>query len=831
MALDKNRMPESKVVDGIEYVWDDRYGYLPADQRAPYQIEGEAKPKKPRTAKKGTPKAGPLVAPPKKPSAASAPRAGGPAPRSRSQRLTTAATSGQITPDELSDMLRFQVTPPATRSMGGGAPRMESLIKGTGKYEQYVLNEIKAGRIPADPDMLERAIQRDIDALDAPRPAAQPRPALGQVTATQRQPASMRPKGTVVRKPVNTNTSGPNVTGPARPWAGEALPKAIPASELQQLAAEYGAATDGDIERSIRAMAQDALPGGMDDTASQAFLNTPQQSSFSTLVQEDVDSAMAKRANARGSLRNVRAAATGGRQMGGAVPRPAVDAPNVPGFPGRDAQARGLTTGARSQGLDVMGRPIGSAVQMPGQTVRPLGVAASDPFINLNTPAMQQPGYSPAMGVTRPATPFADELIANNWATAPAGNRGAAATAQAAYRNAVAGGSFGGGGGGGGAVAAAAGAADDFGPPGGGFGVPSGGRQLGPPRGAPAPQMSAPGVGASMPARAAANYGDDYARAAAQAVNSQRTNAYMGGFTPGGAAGAVDDVVAGAGDDILRGMGGLRTWARNPVSQWGNLSGGLKGGIGAAAGILAPMAIRAAWDDPNSSWDDATASAAGWGATGAGIGSMILPGWGTAIGGIGGGLIGGIKGYFDAENAGPGTPEEALAANTEMLDQTLNQLGVGGNVRQQLYEQIQVAATFAQSPEEVDAIFQQAGQLLPSLIAQARQEDEANARYAAIQAAILPLMKQQNTAAQQSSQMAQGYLNQAASVQRDPQVAALLKAQGEQLMANQANYANAAYGQMAAAPMFYDLLGGQVQQQSNSAGLTDPNALLAQLGV
>ena len=121
---------------------------------------------------------------------------------------------------------------------------------------------------------------------------------------------------------------------------------------------------------------------------------------------------------------------------------------------------------------------------------------------------------------------------------------------------------------------------------------------------------------------------------------------------------------------------------------------------------------------------------------------------------------------------------------------------------------------------------------LPALMQQYEAVTRQQSRSAAIQAAILPLMQQSSQAGIASARRSQGYLNQAASYQPDPQVAALLRAQSEQVMSN-ANTANtAAYGQMAAGPLIQELT-GLVPQYSTQGGVpnTDVSALLAQLGL
>ena len=289
---------------------------------------------------------------------------------------------------------------------------------------------------------------------------------------------------------------------------------------------------------------------------------------------------------------------------------------------------------------------------------------------------------------------------------------------------------------------------------------------------------------------------------------------------PGGSGGGVPGA-AGRFDNLLFKAGGPKAMAKTAFSRLP-----AAGGWGMAA-QLGGSVSKSLWDDPESQADDALSSALTWGGTGAALGSMILPGLGTAIGGVGGLVTGGIKGFLDGDGT---SQEDILNASAEQrakLDAAFDRLGVSAQARQDLYDRIEVqVALGAKSADEVKAIYAQEAKLAPDLIAQSRRQ----AKLAALQAAILPMMQQNRDMAMQRNQAAQGWLNQAASTQTDPTVASLLRAQGETLMGNAANFANASYGQALAMPTLMDLYGTAGPPPTNSStGLTDYQSLLAQL--
>lgn len=314
-----------------------------------------------------------------------------------------------------------------------------------------------------------------------------------------------------------------------------------------------------------------------------------------------------------------------------------------------------------------------------------------------------------------------------------------------------------------------------------------------------------PGTGLPAPvapAAAVANLADDV----------------LGPATPG--RGAI------AGNNALRNLKGLG-------SVRGLGAGAMRAMPLAGAGLAAGQISSALWDDPNSTVDEGLTGALTGAGVGAGIGSMILPGVGTAIGGALGGIGGGLIGLFGPKGTGEKAVQSEFGNLTEKMNRQLDQLGVPDEVRQDLYEQINMAVTMqAGSKADVKAIFAAATAQLPAMLQDYEVTSQRQSRAAAIQAAILPLMERSAAASTAAAQRSAGWMQQAASRQTDPQVGDLMRAQAETLMAQNQASNNAAYGQMGAAPLIQELT-GFAPQYSTQGGVpaTDTAALLSQLGL
>jgi hypothetical protein len=320
------------------------------------------------------------------------------------------------------------------------------------------------------------------------------------------------------------------------------------------------------------------------------------------------------------------------------------------------------------------------------------------------------------------------------------------------------------------------------------------------------------------------------------------------------AAGMADDVVAGAarqaagstmsGAQAMEALGMNATAARGataaaPAAAQGRVAGMLarpvnvlgrsttmgRLGIPAIAGMIGGNVVQDLMgNDPRSRSDDAVGSAIRWGGAGAGIGSLFGPA-GMAIGGLAGAAAGAGWGWLKGDD---------MVQEMQQLDTTLDEMavemGLSEESMMQLRSQLDVGLEFAGSKEEAQALYQDAMAQLPALAQQDAAIMEQNARSAAIQAAILPLMEQQAKLAQQSSQSSAGWLRSAANSNTNSEVRDLLRAQADQLMASQANFTNAAYGQVAAAPVIQEMLGVQPQfSQTNGVPATDLASVLAQL--
>lgn len=233
-----------------------------------------------------------------------------------------------------------------------------------------------------------------------------------------------------------------------------------------------------------------------------------------------------------------------------------------------------------------------------------------------------------------------------------------------------------------------------------------------------------------------------------------------------GAASVVEGVTGASGGAAPAGRFGVL--ARTPLSgasqfaqagAWGGrLAPGTIGraGLYGLGGQIAAGLFDSAVGERDGTWDDAASSALRWGGTGAGIGSMILPGWGTAIGGVGGALIGGAKGLLTGEDSMETQVRDYLygsekqAGKIGQVDQLLAEAGLSESTRTDLLTQVKAAAMTAKTPEEIDLVLQQVNTLLPSIMEQDKAQQEAEgqqaaleARMAAIQSYLQPIMQQQ----------------------------------------------------------------------------------------
>ena len=285
--------------------------------------------------------------------------------------------------------------------------------------------------------------------------------------------------------------------------------------------------------------------------------------------------------------------------------------------------------------------------------------------------------------------------------------------------------------------------------------------------------------------------------------------------TPPAGPGAVPGVPGQPFNGPLWKAGGLRNIGRTAISRaMGPAS------LAAFAGPVAGNVLKSVWDDPESRADDTVAGALSSAGMGAALGSVILPGWGTAIGAGAGALYGGLRGWFSGDDTSTDAIRAAADKQISQLNSTFDKLGIDQASRQDLFDSLETQLAFAKSTADVDNIFARTAEQAPTLVSEMRRRS----RMAGIQAALLPLMQQADQRAQQRAMASQGWLNQAASLQSDPQVAALLRSQGEQLLSQQAAASQAAYGYRSALPVLAELgISGMGSQ------MTDYNALLSQL--
>lgn len=270
---------------------------------------------------------------------------------------------------------------------------------------------------------------------------------------------------------------------------------------------------------------------------------------------------------------------------------------------------------------------------------------------------------------------------------------------------------------------------------------------------------------------------------------------------------------------------GLRSLARGSLGR---------AGLYGLGGSLAGGAINSAFGDPNASWDNALAGAAQWGGMGAGLGSLVAPGVGTAIGGALGAGVGALRGLSQAKNEGDKAVADQLRKELGTINDTIDKLGGGDELRQQALYQLQlgVATGNITNRSGVKTIAAQVRSTLPdALLAdqqQQQQQRSQEAAQAAVQAWMGPMLQDQLNKSQYYADQFGNAQATAAGYIEDPALRAAQLSQAKQISATQAA-TNAAYAQqIAAAPGYWgaqqDVLEQirQAQQQmSQSTGGMD----------
>lgn len=241
-------------------------------------------------------------------------------------------------------------------------------------------------------------------------------------------------------------------------------------------------------------------------------------------------------------------------------------------------------------------------------------------------------------------------------------------------------------------------------------------------------------------------------------------------------------------------------------------------GIG---GYVAANLLHSVVGERDGTWDDAGEGALKGAGIGAGIGSMILPGPGTLIGGALGGIGGGIWGKMTG-NDSPGTErdeylEQQLGSATKVGELTtlLSKYGLSPDTQQQVRLQIEALIPSLTSKNDAKALMSQVMSNLPALMEQDRVDRASEARIAAMQAYLLPMMRDSQAQTDQFMQQQYTLMNDSAS-RMSPSVATIYRQHGLDTLASNSRASQAMYQQMLLAP--------QLAQQQSQYGLPNPAA-------
>lgn len=233
-----------------------------------------------------------------------------------------------------------------------------------------------------------------------------------------------------------------------------------------------------------------------------------------------------------------------------------------------------------------------------------------------------------------------------------------------------------------------------------------------------------------------------------------------------------------------------------------------RGGLYALGGQVAGGIFDRAVGERDGTWDDAAGSALRWGGAGAGIGSMIAPGIGTAIGGAAGLAIGGVKGYLTGQDSEPTQARDYLhsqldPSNTDGLIAKFDKYGITGDTRNNLLMQIDLIGAQMGTKDEAKALVTQIVSGIPDIVTQQQQTAATQARSAAIQSYLQPMIEQQLANYNQSNQQSANLASSAAGKITDPALADIYRSHAQQML-TAGNSAGLGYlQQMAVAPQLY----------------------------
>ena len=228
----------------------------------------------------------------------------------------------------------------------------------------------------------------------------------------------------------------------------------------------------------------------------------------------------------------------------------------------------------------------------------------------------------------------------------------------------------------------------------------------------------------------------------------------------------------------------------------------------AAATIAVPYVANRFIPQVDGKWDDAARTAATWGSTAAGFGMLGSP-LAAAIAGGAGTLAGGIWGYLHGKDSNKKELEKALSSSDTQFEKSLSALSLSPETAAQFRDQYNAMAQMAGSKDDLTSmrqqIIQQAIAALPADRANAQARAVQQARVAAMQAWLGPLMSQAAAQSDFYSQAAGNAMSSVADQIRNPGLAAAARAMATQIPLTNAANTQATLAQLAATPGLYGM--------------------------